>query len=127
MYSKKGINMFETLLNRAANYFYAKFLEDVVSSAIDEGFENEYTTVLTVLNKYANSYIGQNELDKCAEKALAIFYAYGSEKEIEEHYNKDFDTAFELFKNDVLHKVCLCAKQAGVTMGDIYTTLGIKQ
>ena len=118
--------MFEELLTRAANYFYAKFLEDVVSSAIDEGFENEYTTVLTVLNKYANSYIGQNELNKCAEKSLSIFYVYGSEKEIEEHYNKDFDTAFELFKNDVLHKVCLCAKQAGITMGDIYTTLGIK-
>ncbi len=119
--------MFEELLIRATNYFYAKFLEDAVSSAIDEDFENEDISVLTALNKYVNSYIGQKELDKCAEKALAIFYAYGSEKELEEHYNKDFDTAFELFKNDVLHKVCLCAKQAGITMGDIYTTLGIKQ
>lgn len=26
--------MFENLLNRAVNYFYAKFLEDEVSSAI---------------------------------------------------------------------------------------------
>jgi hypothetical protein len=119
--------MFEELLTRAASYFYAKFLGDVVSSAIDKDFESEDISVLTALNRYANSYVGQNELDKCAEKSLAIFYVYGSEKEIEEHYNKDFGTALELFKNDVLHKVCLCAKQAGITMGDIYTTLGIKQ
>lgn len=118
--------MFEELLTRAASYFYAKFLEDTVSSAIDEGFENEYDSVLTALNKYANSYVGQNELDKCVEKSLAIFYVYGSEKEIEDHYNKDFDAALKLFKNDVLHKVCLCTKQAGITMKDIYTTLGIE-
>lgn len=56
--------MFEELLSRAANYFYAKFLEDEVSSVIDEGFENEGISVLTALNKYANSYVGQNELGK---------------------------------------------------------------
>ena len=118
--------MFEGLLNRAVNYFYAKFLEDEVSSAIDEGFENEDMSVLTALNKYANSYIGQNQLSECAEKALAIFYAYGSEKEIEDHYNKDFDAAFELFKNDVLHKACLCAKLAG-TLKDLFNTMGVER
>ena len=117
--------MFEELLNRAANYFYAKFLEDEVSSAIDEGFENEDINVLTALNKYANSYIGQNELDKCAEKALAVFYVYDSEKEIEDHYNKDFDTAFEFFKNDVLSKTCSYAKQAG-TIKDLFSTIGVE-
>lgn len=117
--------MFEELLTRAANYFYAKFLEDVVSSAIDEGFENEDISVLTALNKYTNSYIGQNELDKCAEKSLAIFYVYGSEKEIEEHYNKDFDTAFELFKGDVLSKACSYAKQAG-TIKDLFSAIGVE-
>lgn len=118
--------MFDALLERATNYFYAKFLEDAVSSAIDEGFENEDISVLTALNKYANSYIGQNELDKCAEKALAIFYVYGSEKEIEDHYNKDFDTAFELFKNDVLHKACSCAKLAG-TLKDLFNAMGVER
>lgn len=118
--------MFEILLNRAANYFYEKFLEDEVSSAIDENFENEDVSVLTALNKYANSYIGQNELDKCAEKSLAIFYVYGSEKEIEDHYNKDFDTAFELFKNDVLHKVYSCAKLAG-TLKDLFNAMGVER
>lgn len=118
--------MLEGLLNRAANYFYAKFLEDEVSSAIDEGFENEDISVLTTLNKYANSYIGQNELDKCAEKALAIFYVYGSEKEIEDHYNKDFDTSFELFKNDVLAKTCSYAKQAG-TIKDLFNAMGVER
>lgn len=126
MYSKKGIDMFEALLNRAANYFYAKFLEDAVSAAIDENFENEGISVLTALNKYANSYIGQNELDKCAEKSLAIFYVYGSEKEIEDHYNKDFDTVFELFKNDVLHEVCSCAKLAG-TLKDLFNAIGVER
>ena len=118
--------MFEGLLNRAVNYFYAKFLEDEVSSAIDEGFENEDISVLTALNKYANSYIGQNELDKCAEKSLDIFYAYGSEKEIEDHYNKDFDTALELFKNDILAKTCSYAKQAG-TIKDLFNTMGVER
>ena len=118
--------MFNALLERAANYFYAKFLEDAVSSAIDEDFENEDTNVLIALNKYANSYIGQNELDKCAEKSLAIFYVYGSEKEIEDHYNKDFDTALELVKNDVLHKVCVCAKLAG-TLKDLFNAMGVER
>lgn len=114
--------MFEELLNRAANYFYAKFLEDAVSSAIDEGFENEDMSVLTALNKYANSYIGQSELDKCTEKALAIYYVYGSEKEIEDHYSKDFDTAIEFFRSDVLDKTCSYVEQIG-TMKNLYNTL----
>lgn len=126
MYSKEGIDMFEALLNRAANYFYAKFLEDEVSSAIDEDFENEDASVLTALNKYVNSYIGQNELDKCAEKSLAIFYVYGSEKEIEDHYNKDFDTALELFRSDILSKTCSYAKQAG-TIKDLFNAVGVER
>lgn len=118
--------MFEALLNRAVNYFYAKFLEDEISSVIDESFENEDASVLTALNKYANSYIGQNELDKCTEKALAIFYVYGSEKEIEDHYDKDFNAAFELFKNDVLRKSCSCAKLAG-TLKDLFNAMNVER